>query len=142
MPKKKTADADVLSPCRARELLADLQLADKWTTLILHGLLEQPMRFNELRRKVDGISQKMLAQSLRGLERNGLVTRTVQDTMPVTVEYRLTALGNTLDSVIRAIFSWIVAHEEVLIQAQADYDLRHSGAPRASVHAHGARMRG
>jgi DNA-binding HxlR family transcriptional regulator len=141
MPKKKTVDADVLSPCRARELLADLQLADKWTTLILYALLQQPLRFNALRRKVDGISQKMLAQTLRGLERNGLVTRSVQDTMPVTVEYSLTALGHTLDGVIRAIFTWIVAHEETLIEAQADYDLRQAAAPRESVHAHGVRMR-
>jgi DNA-binding HxlR family transcriptional regulator len=142
MPKKTSTDDDLLSPCRARELLADLQLADKWTTLILHGLLEQPMRFNEIRRKVDGISQKMLAQTLRSLERNGLVARAVQDTMPVTVEYSLTALGRTLDVVIRAIFGWIVAHEEVLVQAQADYDRRQAGAPRQSVHAHGVQMRG
>jgi len=132
---KMSDDEILLSPCRARELLSDLQLSDKWTTLILHGLLEHPMRFNEIRRRVDGISQKMLAQTLRGMERNGLVHRDVKDTMPVTVEYSLTALGQTLDGPVRAIFAWIVAHEEALVRAQADYDARDGGKPRPSVHA-------
>lgn len=138
----KMSDEDtLLSPCRARELLSDLQLTDKWTTLILHGLLEQPMRFNAIRRRVDGISQKMLAQNLRGMERNGLVRREVKDTMPVTVEYSLTPLGRTLDGPVRAIFAWIVAHEDALVRAQADYDAREPGEARVSVHAHGLRMR-
>lgn len=129
--------AGLLSPCRARDLLSDLQLSDKWTTLILHGLLEQPMRFNEMRRRVDGISQKMLAQTLRSMERNGLVHRDVKSTMPVTVEYQLTALGQTLDTPIKALFAWIVAHEHTLVKAQADYDARESEMPRVSVHVKG-----
>lgn len=137
-----THDDSLLSPCRARTLLADLQLADKWTTLILYGLLQGPMRFNELRRSIDGISQKMLAQTLRSLERNGLVTRAVKDTAPVTVEYGLTALGRTLDVVVQATFAWIGAHEEELLRAQADYDARHGDGPRPSVHAHGVTVRG
>jgi DNA-binding HxlR family transcriptional regulator len=124
-----------------RELLSDLQLTDKWTTLILHGLLDQPMRFNAIRRRVDGISQKMLAQTLRGMERNGLVRRDVRSTMPVTVEYSLTPLGQTLDGPVRAIFAWIVAHEDALARAQADYDAREPDGARKSVHAHGLGMR-
>jgi DNA-binding HxlR family transcriptional regulator len=138
---KMTHEETQLSPCRARTLLADLQLADKWTTLILYGLLAGPMRFNEMRRRVDGISQKMLAQSLRGLERNGLVTRAVKDTAPVTVEYALTPLGRTLDAVVQATFAWIHAHEDELLRAQADYDARHGDGPRPSVHAHGLGVR-
>lgn len=131
-----------LAPCRARALLADLQLADKWTTLILYALLDGPLRFSEVRRRLEGVSQKMLAQTLRGLERNGLVARAVQDTAPVTVEYSLTELGRTLDLLVRTTFAWIGTHEAALLKAQADYDARHGAAPRPSVHAHGLRIRG
>jgi DNA-binding HxlR family transcriptional regulator len=139
---KMSKEEVLLSPCRARTLLADLQLADKWTTLILYGLLQGPLRFNEIRRRLDGISQKMLAQTLRGLERNGLVARAVLDTAPVTVEYSLTPLGRTLDALVRTMFDWVGAHEEELLRAQADYDARQGDGPRPSVHAHGLTIRG
>lgn len=138
---KMSNEEALLSPCRGRALLADLQLADKWTTLILYGLLEGPLRFNEIRRRIDGVSQKMLSQSLRGLERNGLVARAVMDTAPVTVEYSLTPLGRTLDVLVRTMFDWIGAHEEELLRAQADYDARQGDGPRPSVHAHGLMIR-
>ncbi len=76
------------------------RVADKWTVLVL-GLLEKgPVRFNRLRRAVEGLSQKMLAQTLRRLERDGLVTRTAFATVPVTVEYALTPLGQRLAAAV------------------------------------------
>ncbi|MCC6261905.1 MAG: helix-turn-helix transcriptional regulator, partial [Anaerolineales bacterium] len=82
------------------------RIADKWTTLII-GLLEnRPRRFSELKREIEGISQKMLTQTLRGLERDGLVTRTVYAQIPPRVEYELTALGQTLCEPIAAIRHW------------------------------------
>ena len=87
------------SDCPTRRVLD--RVADKWTVLILGLLARKPTRFNELRRAIDGISQKMLAQTLRTLERDGLVNRKVIATVPVTVEYSITALGRTLSATVR-----------------------------------------
>lgn len=100
------------------------RIADKWTTLII-GLLEnRPRRFSELKREIEGISQKMLTQTLRGLERDGLVTRTVYAQIPPRVEYELTALGQTLCEPIAAIRHWAEANINEIVDAQAIYDLR------------------
>jgi DNA-binding HxlR family transcriptional regulator len=106
--------------CPTRQVL-DL-IADKWTVLII-GLLENgPQRFSELRRAIEGISQKMLTQNLRRLERDGIVTRTVYAEVPPRVEYALTPLGTTLCVPITAIRDWAGTHIEAIVVAQAAYD--------------------
>jgi DNA-binding HxlR family transcriptional regulator len=108
--------------CPARDVLA--RVGDKWTTLIF-GLLEDgPQRFSDLRRGVGGISQKMLTQTLRALERDGLVERTIYPEVPPHVEYELTPLGRTLIEPISALKRWTVEHIDAVIAAQQDYDER------------------
>ena len=108
--------------CPTRHIL-DV-IADKWTTLII-GLLEaQPMRFSSLQKQIGGISQKMLTQTLRGLERDGLVQRTVYAEVPPRVEYALTSLGQTLCEPINTIIKWSEANIEVVTLAQQRYDQR------------------
>ena len=106
------------------------RVADKWTVLVL-GLLEGgPQRFNRLRREVEGLSQKMLAQTLRSLERDGLVTRTAFPTVPVTVEYALTPLGRTLATALRPLMDWAEARFGEVAAAQRAYDARDLGGDR------------
>ncbi|WP_458096047.1 winged helix-turn-helix transcriptional regulator [Roseomonas sp. WA12] len=100
------------------------RIADKWTVLILGLLAEQPRRFNQLRRAVDGLSQKVLSQTLRRLERDGLITRTAFATVPVTVEYALTPLGRTLAATVDALRLWAEAHIGAVLKAQSVYDAR------------------
>lgn len=82
------------------------RVGDKWTVLVVELLSEGPMRFSELRRRIGNISQKMLTSTLRGLERDGLVTRTVYPTVPPRVDYELTALGRELRTPIKALALW------------------------------------
>lgn len=98
------------------------RIADKWTVLIVGSLEERTKRFGELRREVGGISQKMLTQTLRGLERDGLVTRTVYPSVPPKVEYTLTPLGRTLITLLDAISTWSETNIEEVLKAQANYD--------------------
>lgn len=108
--------------CPTRQALD--RIADKWTTLII-GLLENgPQRFSDLQRGVGGISQKMLTQTLRSLERDGLVSRTIYPEVPPRVEYELTELGCTLCEPIAAIRRWAEEHIDAVIAAQAAYDKR------------------
>lgn len=116
------------SNCPTRQVLD--RVADKWTVLILLLLARKPTRFNELRRAIDGISQKMLAQTLRTLERDGLVNRKVIATVPVTVEYSITALGRTLSTTVDALRKWAEKHIADVTAAQLRYD---KTAPRVSV---------
>lgn len=132
MPLKETPIS--LAPCQGRELLADLQVTDKWVTLIIYGLLKGPLRFNEIRRSIEGISQKMLAHNLRGLERNGMVNRKVNDTTPVTVEYSLTPLGKSFEIPLQALFDWIRLHQAELLHAQGNFDAQQHDVARPSVH--------
>lgn len=111
--------------CPARFLLD--QLADKWTILVVSVLDEQPMRFNELRRRVDGVTQRVLTQTLRRLERNGLVGRTVQVSGPLAVTYELTDLGRTLYAPMRALYDWTGEHLDRVTAAQRDFDARGTG---------------
>jgi DNA-binding HxlR family transcriptional regulator len=109
-----------VSDCPVRQALD--RLGDKWTTLII-GLLEDgPKRFSELQRGIGGISQKMLTQTLRSLERDGLVKRTLYPQVPPRVDYELTPLGQTLCEPIAAIIRWTEAHIEEVVSAQAHYD--------------------
>ncbi len=110
--------------CPVRELLD--RIADKWTTLII-GMLgrgDGAVRFGELRRSVSGISQKMLTQTLRDLERDGLVTRTLYPEIPPRVEYSLTPLGRTLDEPLSALAKWAERHMPEVRSAQEAFDQR------------------
>jgi len=113
---------DVMSAaCPSRQVLG--RVADKWTMLVLSALsAEEVLRFSELRRRIEGVTQKMLTQTLRGLERDGLVERTVYPTVPVTVEYRLTALGHSLAAAVSGIKAWAYENIEELERARDRYD--------------------
>jgi DNA-binding HxlR family transcriptional regulator len=109
--------------CHAREMLA--RVGDKWSVYVIHVLGDAgTLRFNELRSRVDGISQRMLTVTLRGMERDGLVTRTVYPEVPPRVEYALTRLGRTLRQVVRGLVDWSGAHLEEVDAARARYDAR------------------
>jgi len=98
------------------------RIGDKWTVLVVTMLGNGPMRFNELRREIGGISQRMLTLTLRALERDGLVTRTVYPTVPPRVDYELTGLGKTLLEPIVGIAAWARAHRASIAEARAIYD--------------------
>ena len=106
--------------CPTRKVL-DV-IADKWAALIIGLLEKQTMRFMALQREIEGISQKMLTQTLRSLERDGLVQRTIYAQVPLRVEYTLTPLGRTLCEPIAAIIKWSEANIEAIIVAQQRYD--------------------
>lgn len=112
--------------CATRQVLD--RIGDRWTTLVI-GLLENgPMRFSQLQRSIEGVSQKMLTQTLRGLERDGLVIRTVYAEVPPRVEYQLTPLGETLCAPIKAIHQWAEDHIGEVAAAQTTYDVREETA--------------
>jgi DNA-binding HxlR family transcriptional regulator len=117
------------SQCPAR--LALDRVADKWVMLAFGALEDGPARFNMLKRRIEGVSQKMLTSTLRALERDGLVARRVIDTSPVSVEYSITPLGRTLAVSARALREWSHAHLDEVLAAQAAYDARHPPRPRA-----------
>jgi DNA-binding HxlR family transcriptional regulator len=108
--------------CPAREIL-DL-IADKWSTLIISVLENRSLRFAELERQIGGISQKMLTQTLRNLERDGLVQRTVYPEVPPRVEYALTPLGKTLCVPLSEIIRWSEENITAVMAAQQNYDER------------------
>ena len=98
------------------------RVGDKWSMMIVMMLSGGPMRFSELKRAVDGISQRMLTLSLRGLERDGLVSRHVTPTIPPRVDYELTELGISLREPVRALGDWAIAHIACIRAAQERYD--------------------
>jgi DNA-binding HxlR family transcriptional regulator len=98
------------------------RIADKWAVLVLGSLADGPVRFNRLRRQIEGISQKMLSQTLKSLERDGLVSRKVTPTVPVTVEYSITPLGETLSATVDGLRIWAETHIEKVLVAQQQYD--------------------
>lgn len=106
--------------CPTRRILD--RIGDRWTVLIIGALGDGPARFSELRRRIDGISQKMLTQTLRGLERDGLVLRTVYAEVPVRVEYALTEAGRTLLEPLAALQAWAVEHLADVSSSQDAYD--------------------
>jgi DNA-binding HxlR family transcriptional regulator len=109
--------------CPSREVLAFI--GEKWTSLIVSALEGNVMRFGELKRLCEGISQKMLTQTLRKLERNGLVTRTLYtDILPIKAEYQLTELGKSLLPVVHAAKSWSEANLHQIEENRASYDKR------------------
>src|SRR5579872_2654376 len=115
------------SECRAvNTVLA--RVGDKWSVLIVALLGDGPKRFNEIKRMVGGISQRMLTLTLRGLERDGLVTRTVFPTVPPRVDYELTALGRSLWEPVEALGAWARAHHGEIAAARRRFDTRADGA--------------
>jgi DNA-binding HxlR family transcriptional regulator len=107
--------------CPSRRLLDTI--GDKWASLVIVALgLQGPMRYSELAARIDGVSQKMLTQTLRGLERDGLLTRTVTPSVPVRVDYELTQLGQSLLEPICHLKQWAEAHMPEVDAARAAYD--------------------
>ncbi len=113
--------------CPSRTILD--RIGDRWTALVVIALRDGPMRFSGLARRIDGVSQKMLTQTLRGLERDGLVTRTVFAEVPPRVEYDLTADGRTLTVPLAALDAWARAHVPAIVESRRRYD-EAAAAPR------------
>lgn len=124
-------DLEVLS----RRALSDMarirpvldKIADKWTIMILTVLCPKPSRFNEIKRRLDGITHKALADTLKRLERNGLVTRTVLPTAPIGVEYAITPLGHSLRRPFEALCEWALAYGDAIEGAGSAYDRAKDG---------------
>jgi DNA-binding HxlR family transcriptional regulator len=122
-----------LAGCPSRKLLD--RISDKWVTLVLSALGSgpgcvgepQPMRYSELSRLLAGVSQKMLTQTLRSLERDGLVTRTATATVPVTVSYELTDLGLSLHEMVRGLKAWAQTHMDDVLANRESFDLGGEG---------------
>ena len=115
------AEYDVfMADCPSRQLLD--RLSDKWVTLVLCALEDGPQRYSQLARTIAGVSQKMLTQTLRSLERDGMLTRSVTATVPVTVTYELTALGRSLLVVFARVKVWAESHMGAVLEARASYD--------------------
>jgi DNA-binding HxlR family transcriptional regulator len=98
------------------------RIGDKWSVLIVMLLADGPCRFNELKRRIGDISQRMLTLTLRGLERDGLVSRTIYPTIPPRVEYQLTDLGHSLREPVAALGQWAFSNHDRIFQARTAYD--------------------
>ena len=118
------SEKEVLSAadCPSRLLLD--QIADKWSVLVLAVLRGGPLRFNTIKRRIEGVTQKALTQTLRRLERNGIVARRVISSSPVAVEYEITTLGRTLDQPFQAIYAWTLEYLPQVEQARTRFDER------------------
>ena len=123
----KPGNSHETTDCRAvADVLA--RIGDKWTVYIVRLLADGPMRFNEMRRAVSAISQRMLALTLRGLERDGLVTRTVTPSIPPRVDYELTPTGLTLIEPLKAVGAWAIANRDFVEQSRMKFDLANAGS--------------
>jgi DNA-binding HxlR family transcriptional regulator len=114
--------------CRAVSAILS-RIGDKWSVLIISRLGEGPRRFNEIKRMIGGISQRMLTLTLRNLERDGLVSRTVTPTVPPRVDYALTELGRDLLVPISALGAWAIAHQPCILAARAQFDASEAADP-------------
>ena len=110
--------------CGVASILA--RVGDKWSVFVIMMLIDGPLRFNELKRMINGISQRMLTLTLRGLERDGLVTRTVFPTIPPRVDYELTELGHGLAKPVKALGQWVFEHQPEIQGARAKFDAKNS----------------
>ena len=117
-----TEDCQTVSGVLAR-------IGDKWSVLVVNRLGGGPVRFNELKRDIAGISQRMLTRTLRGLERDGLVTRTIFPTVPPRVDYALTSLGRSLLEPVSALGQWAIRHKRQIAEARQRYDTPKSATP-------------
>ncbi|MET8335709.1 helix-turn-helix domain-containing protein [Streptosporangium canum] len=122
---------DTREDCEVRQILD--RVADKWSLLVIALLDRRVLRFTELSREIDGISQRMLTVTLRQLERDGLVRRTVHPVVPPRVDYELTPLGVTLHDTIQSLVMWTERHQNEIAVARADYDARVDVASAAPV---------
>ncbi|MFC5730060.1 MULTISPECIES: winged helix-turn-helix transcriptional regulator [Nocardioides] len=113
---------DTREDCEVRQILD--RVADKWSLLVVSLLKRETMRFNELRREIDGISQRMLTVTLRNLERDGLVRRTAYPEIPPRVEYALSDLGCTLLGTIEPLVRWTEEHQAEIVRARVEFDAR------------------
>ncbi|MFE5791971.1 winged helix-turn-helix transcriptional regulator [Streptomyces sp. NPDC056503] len=113
---------DTREDCEVRQILD--RIADKWSLLVIALLENRVVRFSQLRREIDGVSQRMLTVTLRQLERDGLVRRTVHPTVPPRVDYELTPLGATLHTTIRSLVTWTELHQNEIAVARERYDAR------------------
>lgn len=110
------------------------RIGDKWSVMVVGMLSRSPkLRFNELKRNINGVSQRMLTLTLRNLERDGLVTRTVYPEIPPRVEYGLTPLGLTLQGPINSLWDWSAANHTAIVAARGDYDTRHGEPDESAV---------
>ncbi|WP_331738534.1 helix-turn-helix domain-containing protein [Streptomyces sp. NBC_01276] len=117
------ADAGTVyrSDCPSRPILD--QIADKWSMMVM-AVLDRPTRFNEIKRRLEGVTQRVLTQTLRRLERNGMIVRRVLPTSPVGVEYSLTPLGESLREPFGRLYDWTVDHADEIRAHQMNYDQR------------------
>lgn len=123
-------DNEIARAAQSERLLANMgrvrpvldKIADKWTVMIMTVLCPKPARFNEIKRRLDGITHKGLADALKRLVRNGLVTRTVLPTAPIGVEYAITSLGLSLRPSFEALCDWAIAHGNEIEDAQHIHD--------------------
>ncbi|GAA0636046.1 helix-turn-helix domain-containing protein [Streptomyces thermocarboxydovorans] len=113
-----------LRDCPTNQLLD--RISDKWVALVVAALASGPKRYSELGRKIAGVSPKMLTQTLRTLERDGLISRTVTPSVPVRVDYTLTPLGESLARLLTAVKDWAETHIEQVHQARERYDAENS----------------
>ena len=116
--------------CRAVSEILN-RVGDKWSVLIVATLADGSKRFNELRREIPSISQRMLTLTLRGLERDGLVSRTVTPTIPPRVDYELTRLGRSLQGPVMALADWAMANIDAVHASQSSFDAGHHKAEAA-----------
>jgi DNA-binding HxlR family transcriptional regulator len=120
-------DADVYAKdCASRQLLD--RIGDTWSVLIVASLADGPLRYSQLAARIDGVSPKMLTQTLRALERDGLISRTVFPVVPPRVDYELTALGGDLLDLVRALTVWSEQHISDVLAARDAYDTRAAAA--------------
>ncbi|APR86011.1 Transcriptional regulator, HxlR family protein [Minicystis rosea] len=120
MPNDTEDDPIYRADCPSRTILD--QIADKWSMLVLAVLLPGPRRFNAIKRRLEGITQRVLTQTLRKLERNGMIRRRILDGSPPGVEYALTPLGRSLQEPFAALYAWTVAHIDTIQKRQEAYD--------------------
>ncbi len=113
--------------CRTISTLLS-RIGDKWTVLVVETLGQGPRRFNELRREIPSVSQRMLTLTLRNLERDGIVSRKVTPSIPPRVDYALTDLGRSLHQPVQALSQWALDHVEAIHSAQAQFDSAHAQA--------------
>ena len=109
-----------LASCPSRQLLD--RIADKWVALVVKSLSDGPKRYSEISHQLVGVSQKMLTQTLRSLERDGMLTRSVTPAVPVRVDYELTPLGQSLSGILGQLKSWAEQHMPEVDRARAAYD--------------------
>lgn len=120
MVRKDTLQTTPLTDCAWREVV-DI-IGDKWSVMILHTICNSQMRYSEIHRQIPGISQKVLTTSLRQLERDGIIKRTIYPVVPPKVEYELTPLGKSVFEVIESLRAWAITHLDEINTARHHYD--------------------